>query len=126
MAEPRGVSFPFRQEAGNFPQMDTGDDLVASGLKQLIVTEPGERRRRPNFGCRLRSFLFDPQDDVTKMAVQSEVFRAIRDAGTNVIVISIDVTFENQNSPNRQSKMAIAINYENLGRRDRVNLSVEA
>lgn len=126
MAEPRGVSFPFRQEAGNFPQMATGDDLVASGLKQMLMTEPGERRMRPNYGCRLRSFLFEPQDDITIMAVQSEVFRAIRDSGNRVIVLGIDVVYEGTGSPNKQPKMAITINYASLGRRDQITLSLEA
>ena len=125
MSEPRGVFFPWQRYQGNFPYMVTGDDRIASSIRQVLLTELGERRMRPTFGSNLHSFLFENQDEVTILAVQSEVYRAIRDSGINVLVNSIEVAYANQDSPTRQPEMDITITYENLGRKNTLNVTLD-
>lgn len=133
MAEPRGFGFPFRAEPDGFPKMETGIALDEANLKQILLTEPGERRMRPGFGAKLRRFLFEPFDDATKLAIQAEVFRAIRDSTegkTRYAILGIDVTFETASKVGGASrttkKIVINVLFDSFGRRSQVNFSVGA
>ena len=39
--------------------------LIKNDLLQLIMTSPGERVHRPDFGTPIRSTVFDPSDDIS-------------------------------------------------------------
>ena len=53
-----GVPFPFNSEAV-FGSTYTTNEQVKSNLLNVILTEPGERVFKPNFGVGLRSHLFE-------------------------------------------------------------------
>lgn len=133
MSEPRGFAFPVLQVSPEgFPLMATGTDLDGASLKQILLTEIGERRMRPGFGAKLRQFLFEPQDDPTKMAIQAEVFRAVRDSTDRsagpprFALIKIDVNFPFKGQPTKKQIIAIDITYESFGRTSDVSVFVGA
>ena len=53
-----GVSLPFNGE-GVFNLTYTTKEQIKSNLLNVLLTEPGERVYKPNFGVGLRSFLFE-------------------------------------------------------------------
>ena len=53
-----GVRFPFNAE-GVFYSTYTTAEQVKSNLLNVILTEPGERIFKPNFGVGLRNYLFE-------------------------------------------------------------------
>lgn len=56
----RGISFPLRiDETGAIAMSEGGDDINAS-LRVVLMTAPGERVMRPEFGCRIWELLFEP------------------------------------------------------------------
>tara|TARA_R110001592_G_scaffold83737_4_gene248033 strand:- start:2641 stop:3102 length:462 start_codon:yes stop_codon:yes gene_type:complete len=62
-----GVPFPFDSEAV-FRSTYTTAEQVKSNLLNIILTEPGERVFKPNFGVGLRSHLFENnvnKDEIT-------------------------------------------------------------
>lgn len=57
MMIPVGTSYPFRE---NEPWgLSGGLNTLRSSMVQIIMTMPGERVMRPNFGCTLRRMLFE-------------------------------------------------------------------
>jgi len=50
-----GLTFPI---AGNFEPQE-GIDLLLQDIQQLLLTIPGERPMRPEFGCNLRNQLWE-------------------------------------------------------------------
>ena len=47
--------------------------LIRGAVKQLLLTERGERLMLPDFGCDLRKFLFQPLDEDLFFAIKEEI-----------------------------------------------------
>jgi hypothetical protein len=48
---------------------------VAQLIRQVLLTSPGERTNRPDFGAGLRGMVFAPIDDATATLIQTTVFQ---------------------------------------------------
>ena len=46
-------------------------------IRQVLLTNPGERVNRPTFGCGVRRMLFAPNSDVAATLAQVTIFQAI-------------------------------------------------
>lgn len=56
----RGFAWPMRVDhTGSIKLTDSADDLDNS-IRIVLVTAPGERLMRPQFGCRIWELLFEP------------------------------------------------------------------
>jgi phage baseplate assembly protein W len=58
----------------------------------ILQTYPGERVLRPEFGCRLRDFVFEPLTPATGIRIADEIERAIAAWEPAVEVDSVEVT----------------------------------
>ncbi len=57
-------------------------------IKQVLLTNPGERINRPTFGCEIRRMMFAPNSEVSASLAQVSVFQALNTwLGT---IISVD------------------------------------
>tara|TARA_R110000823_G_scaffold262309_1_gene382960 strand:+ start:295 stop:783 length:489 start_codon:yes stop_codon:yes gene_type:complete len=59
-----GIVFPFNAE-GVFYSSYTTKEQVKSNLLNVLLTEPGERVFKPNFGVGLRNYLFENSNDIS-------------------------------------------------------------
>jgi phage baseplate assembly protein W len=75
---------------------------VVQLIKQVLLTAPGERINRPDFGCGVRRMVFAPNSDATASLLQVSVRQALdRWLGSvieteNVTVQAIDAQLEVQ------------------------------
>jgi hypothetical protein len=53
-----------------------GFDAVDQAVRAVLLTEPGERIGRPNFGVGLRRFLFQPNS----LETRAQIAKAVQDA----------------------------------------------
>ena len=60
-----GLKFPFENTLNGYFSKMADTSVVKSNLRQLIMTEPGERLMLPDYGCPLKSLLFLPLDDLS-------------------------------------------------------------
>lgn len=61
---------------------------VIQMIKQVLLTSPGERVNRPEFGCEIRRMLFSPNSEVAASLAQVSIFQALEKwLGT---IISVD------------------------------------
>lgn len=68
------ISVPFRNTDGEwFTCTKTTEDTIFEDIKAYIFTNKGERVMRPDFGIGLRKYLFEPNDDVIKSSLTSEI-----------------------------------------------------
>lgn len=89
------VAFPFRVGAGG----RTVDAERPAYLRQLIeltlLTEPGERVGRPEFGCGLQELLFSAEGSHAAAATAALVQGALQHALSDVVSIhSVDLRVE--------------------------------
>lgn len=68
----------------------TDERLIKNDIVQLLLTIPGERTHRPNFGTRLRSMIFESLRDDDLVALSHDLKIAIEKYDDRVSVISIN------------------------------------
>lgn len=70
-----GLGFPLGKTklTGGLFQKKTGVDLIKGAVKQLLLTERGERVMLPKFGCNLRGYLFQPLDEAIFENIKEEI-----------------------------------------------------
>ena len=94
LKDPRlqGLKYPIDLNPKNgYFSKSTNIELVKSNLNSLIRTERGERFMRPDLGCNLRKFLFEPLDEALFNEIKAEVVDSIRRYLSTVSVGKIQV-----------------------------------
>ena len=94
----RGLKFPLAPQ-GSFAMVE-GAEAVDQALRTLLMTQPGERVRRPQWGCRLRSYLFEPNSVATRTLLRREVIEAISRFEPRVRLDEVRVTTD-ESEPTR-------------------------
>lgn len=70
----------------------TNEEAIKESLKNLILTERGERLFQPNLGSDIRSSLFENASPVTLKILEERVRDVINNFEPRVSLISVDVT----------------------------------
>jgi uncharacterized protein len=66
------VAYPYHLDSrGRTTFSSSPDDHISEMLEQLLLTNPGERVNRPDFGCGLGNLVFEPNS--TRLAAALEV-----------------------------------------------------
>ena len=90
-----GIGFPFAiNEVGQVATL-TSDDNIRAKILQVLLTSPGERVMRPEFGCGLRDLVFDPNNDVLAATTEFTAAKSLQQWLVDEIVVqSVDVRSE--------------------------------
>ena len=74
----RGIGFPPRVAPNGQMLWSAGELNVRESICIILQTRPGERVMRPDFGCGLNRFLFEPNSIGTLRLIQEEVKRSLK------------------------------------------------
>jgi phage baseplate assembly protein W len=88
-------------------------------MRQVLLTNPGERINRPDFGCGLRRMVFAPNSDVSASLVQVSVLQAL-EKWLAPVVKTEDVKVRAENET-----LVVTIRYLLKARQERRHLNVE-
>jgi len=91
------LRFPFAIDAGGGRAAEEGDyeAYVRQLIRQVLLTAPGERINRPDFGAGLRRMVFAPNSPAIASLTQTFVFQALtRWLGSVIKVEQVTVTAE--------------------------------
>lgn len=84
-----------------------GADAVDQAVRAVLLTEPGERIARPEFGAGLRRFLFQPNSLETRASIRKTIEDAMaRDEG-RIVLNDVLVTSD----PREPTLVRIALRY---------------
>jgi phage baseplate assembly protein W len=72
-----GFNPPFLTASGQIMPVQTDERLVKNDLLQLLLTVPGERPFRPNFGSPVKQALFEPADALSTSNLRNGIARAV-------------------------------------------------
>jgi uncharacterized protein len=73
----QGIGFPPRVAPNGQMVWSAGELNVRESICIILRTRPGERLMRPDFGCGLDRYLFEPNNTSTLRLIQEEVKRAL-------------------------------------------------
>lgn len=91
----RALHHPLEDDAGS-KQLRRETDYeayVAQLIRQVLLTSPGERVHRPDFGAGVKRLVFSPLGPATASLAQTMVYKALNDALGNLIRVD-DVAAE--------------------------------
>jgi uncharacterized protein len=72
----RGLAFPFTVDGAGHIALMAGDDVVAA-IYMVIMTAPGERVMRPDFGCEIWDLVYSPVNAATVGQMGNAVRQAL-------------------------------------------------
>jgi phage baseplate assembly protein W len=106
-----GVSLPFTiGNNGFFAVTYTTKEQIKSDLKNLILTNRGERLMQPDFGCNLRQAIFEQIDNGGVIEfIKNEIETSIQRWLPFVTINSIDVNADSNTIDN--NKINVSLNY---------------
>lgn len=118
------VDFPFRFDGRGRTATTDRDGWVRDLIRQVLLTSPGERVNRPDFGCGLRRLVFTPNSEALATATQFQVQTALQRWLADVVKVR-DVRVEA-----RDGELAVTVVYIRLDlaerRRDVLTVNVGA
>lgn len=74
------------------------DKLIKNDVLQLLLTVPGERVHRPDWGVNLRNFVFEQLDSGDLLSLRQEILDKIARYEQRIIVISLDLIPDEENN----------------------------
>jgi uncharacterized protein len=102
------VAFPYRLDDRGRTALASYDDHIRQLLELLLLTRPGERVNRPDFGCGLLDMIFGPNSPEIAAALSVTITAAIgRWLGDVISLTSLDVTAA-------ESTLSVTLGYQVL------------
>lgn len=86
-----GLRFPLDCAGLGAFAVARGTDKLEQGMRLILLTYPGERVMRPDFGSRLRDYLFEAATPATTIRLGDEVQQAINACEPRVRVHQVEV-----------------------------------
>ena len=114
----RGLAFPVRTDATGSIALVGGEREVVESIRLILATAPGERPMRPEFGCGIHNYVFEPADATTAGKLAWEVKQALARWEPRVDVERVDVLVDDED----RNALYIDIQYVKKGGYDPRNL----
>jgi uncharacterized protein len=74
----KGMGFPPRVDPSGRIVWSEGEDNIRESMRVILMTEPGERLRLPQFGAGLGRFLFEPNIVATHTLIKERINDALK------------------------------------------------
>ncbi len=119
-----GWKFPFAVSAEHgWVEISELKENIRESVRIILLTEPGERILHPEFGSKLRQFLFETIDSRTQEMIKREVRHSLQLWERRIVDIEVNADA----GEGRQGVLRIAVSYEISGREehDRVEVLIE-
>lgn len=119
------TSFPLFDtvdESGRLP-WTLGNASVREVMLNILLTRPGERLLRPEFGAGILNYIHHPNNETTRALIVDAAQRALRRWEPRVILEEVTVVCD----PQRLSQVNLSIRYRlrHDGSRDSLDLALE-
>jgi phage baseplate assembly protein W len=113
-----GWAFPVRLAAGGAIAEAVFDADIAQAIRIILLTSPGERVMRPDFGAGLNDFVFEPVSVATIERVKARVTAALVAWEPRIDVLDVTVTTD----PATRNCLLIDMSYRVRATNTRQNL----
>ncbi|MBT0768204.1 GPW/gp25 family protein [Kineosporia sp. J2-2] len=114
----RGFAWPMRVDASGSIALTSGAADLDSSVRMVLLTAPGERLMRPDFGCRIHELVFEPINPNTLGLIRHAVREALARWEPRVAVEEVDVVA----APRVPGLVDIHVGYRVRATNDRRNL----
>ena len=112
------ISKGFKDISAVFEVNPLNDDLIvlrnsnaiARSIRNIIFTARGDKPFNPFFGSRVSELLFDPMDQITTLAIKTEIEETIKNFEPRIDLkeVQVDPSYDD-------NEYSVVINYEIIG-----------
>lgn len=89
----------------------TDERLIKNDILQLLLTSPGERIMRSNFGCDIRPSLFESNTEKNRRYIKRQIYEAITTYEKRVSIKESDISVTTDKSNENAINITIRCNY---------------
>jgi hypothetical protein len=114
----RGWNIPLGTDATGSIALADADRDLEQAIRLILVTAPGERPMRPEFGCGIHNYVFAPANATTAGRLATEVKRSLIRWEPRIDLKSVDVSVDEFD----HNTLYINIEYTKKGSYDPRNL----
>ena len=111
----RGIAFPVVEGTGGFFTTTDGAETAMSSLKQLLLTNKGERVMNPEFGTNLRKSVFEVYDGDLETQLKGEIIQAIQLYIPYVDVESIKLSWDESLKTMGRNQVYVSVRFSISG-----------
>jgi len=104
----QGLAFPLQVNPRGEIALATGERDIEQAIRIILGTMPGERRMRPEFGCRIHELVFAPHDSATEGLAVYYVQEALERWEPRIDVVVVNVATD----PVKEGIMLLEIRYQ--------------
>jgi len=104
----QGLAFPLQVDPRGGIALATGTRDIEQAIRIILMTAPGERVMRPEFGCRIHELVFAPHDAATESLAAYYVQVALERWEPRIELREVDVVTD----PARDGVLLVEIKYE--------------
>ncbi|KQC04767.1 MAG: baseplate protein [Methanoculleus sp. SDB] len=72
-----GWKFPIKTDSSGHIALSTGEEDISEAIRIILLTSPGERVMRPDFGCGIRDYIFASMNAKTLALIETSVREAL-------------------------------------------------
>lgn len=87
----KGMAFPFSLTPTGKVAMSEGTRKIEESIYAILMTKPGERLMRPDFGCRIHELMFAENNGATHARIKDYVFEALSKWERRIILQEVQV-----------------------------------
>lgn len=88
-----GLAFPVHPDATGSIALVSGEREIVESIRLILATAPGERPRRPEFGCAIHDLVFAPANAATAGQIAYEVRAALEQWEPRITLTDVLVGF---------------------------------
>jgi phage baseplate assembly protein W len=103
----QGLAFPLQVDPRGGIALATGTHDIEQAIRIILMTAPGERVMRPEFGCRIHELVFAPHDAATESLAAYYVQIALERWEPRIELHEVDVVTD----PARDGVLLVEIKY---------------
>ena len=82
------MSFKYNPLSGDLIGLKN-ENAIARSVRNIILTNPGEKIFDPNFGSNVSNILFETVDDITAVSIQDEIENSLKNYEPRVEIINV-------------------------------------
>ena len=103
-----GWAFPVQVDARGRIALARGAQDIEQAIRIILLTPPGQRVMRPEFGCRIHDLIYAPMGGTTFSLARRYVEEALAMWEPRITVLAVTV----QRDPEAEERLLIEIQYE--------------
>lgn len=121
--QPRAMGFSLGGLDGERLAWSDGEASIRDVLWNILLTRPGERVMRPEFGAGLSRYLHQPNNETTRRLIADVAHKAIRRWEPRIEIVDLRVT----SRPGQPSEVILTLDYRLLtsGQRELINFGLQ-